>query len=88
MEQYRKYYKRPLSEGAEIDLWGVGHETSPHSMHMTYMRHPLEDAETLEEIMEYPYPDFEHGEKEHQKEQVNIPIRILPVQTAHTRQSR
>lgn len=70
VEQYRRYYKKPLAEGAEIDLWGVGHETSPHSMHMTYMRHPLEDAETLEEIMEYPYPDFEHGEKDHQKEQV------------------
>ena len=70
VEQYRRYYKKPLAEGAEIDLWGVGHESSPHSMHMTYMRHPLEDAETLEEIMEYPYPDFEHGEKDHQKEQV------------------
>ena len=66
----RSLSQRERREGAEIDLWGVGHESSPHSMHMTYMRHPLEDAETLEEIMEYPYPDFEHGEKDHQKEQV------------------
>ena len=36
-----------------IDQWGVGHEPSPNSMHMTYMRHPLENAETLEELEAY-----------------------------------
>lgn len=49
VEQYRKFYQRPLADGADIDTWGVGHEKSPHSMHMTYMRHPLEDAEDLED---------------------------------------
>lgn len=53
-----------------IDQWGVGHEPSPNSMHMTYMRHPLENAETLEELEAYPYPDFAGGSRDHQKEQV------------------
>ena len=39
VEQYRKFYQRPLADGADIDTWGVGHEKSPNSMHMTYMRH-------------------------------------------------
>ena len=39
-------------------------------MHMTYMRHPLEDMETLEEIKNYPYPDFAHADGSHQAEQV------------------
>ena len=57
-EKYRVYYQTPLAEGADIDIWGVGHEKSPNSMHMTYMRNPLENMETLEEIENYPYPDF------------------------------
>ena len=39
-------------------------------MHMTYMRHPLENAESLEDLQAYPFPDFANGYKEHQKEQV------------------
>lgn len=63
VEQYRKFYQRPLADGADIDTWGVGHEKSPNSMHMTYMRHPLEDAEDLEDLQKYPFPDFAHGGK-------------------------
>lgn len=37
VEKFRKYYRKPLAEGADIDLFGVGHEKSPNSMHMTYM---------------------------------------------------
>lgn len=69
-EQYKKFYQVPLAEGADIDIWGVGHEKSPNSMHMTRMRHPLEDMETLEEIQNYPYPDFANADGSHQAEQV------------------
>lgn len=71
VEQYRRFYKKPLAEDAEIDVWGVGHEKSPNSMHMTYMRHPMEMMETIEEMREYPFPDFEGGDKSHQKPQVD-----------------
>ena len=69
VEQYRKFYRRPLAEGAEIDLWGVGHEKSPNSMHMTYMRHPLEDTDCMEDFLSYPFPDFANGDNSHQKKQ-------------------
>ena len=48
----------------------MGHEKSPNSMHMTRMRHPLEDMETIEEIMSYPYPDYAQADGSHQKAQV------------------
>lgn len=70
-EQYRSFFDPPLAEGAEIDLWGVGHETSPNSMHMTRMRHPLEHAESVEDILSYPFPDFAHGDSSHQKAQAD-----------------
>lgn len=69
-EKYRKFYQTPLAEDADIDEWGVGHEKSPNSMHMTRMRHPLEDMETIEEIMSYPYPDYAQADGSHQKAQV------------------
>lgn len=70
VEKYRKFYQKPLAEGADIDIWGVGHEKSPNSMHMTYMRHPLEDMEDLEELEAYPFPDFASADGSHQAEQV------------------
>ena len=70
VEKFRKYYERPLADGADIDHWGVGHEKSPNSMHMTYMRHPLENTESLEEMKEYPYPDYASADGSHQPEQV------------------
>lgn len=71
VEKYRKFYQRPLAEGADIDQWGVGHEKSPNSMHMTYMRHPLENAEDIEDLEAYPFPDFAAGDNSHQKAQVD-----------------
>ncbi|MDE7008846.1 MAG: uroporphyrinogen decarboxylase family protein, partial [Lachnospiraceae bacterium] len=71
VEKYRKYYeKKPLAEGADIDLLGVGHEKSPNSMHMTYMRHPMELFNSVEEIESYPFPDYASADGSHQAEQV------------------
>lgn len=69
-EKYRSYFKPPLATNGMIDSWGVGHEPSENSMHMTYMRHPLENAETIEELKAYPFPDYANGYKEHQRRQV------------------
>ena len=71
VEKYRKYYeKKHLAEGADIDLLGVGHEKSPNSMHMTYMRHPMELFNSVEEIESYPFPDYASADGSHQAEQV------------------
>lgn len=41
-----------------IDEWGVGHYATPTSMHMTHMLNPLGEAESEEEILEYPLPTY------------------------------
>jgi uroporphyrinogen decarboxylase len=67
---YRSYYPFELKEGTKIDSWGVAHEPgSEAAMHMTYMRHPLKELTTLEELEAYPYPDFKVADYTHQKAQ-------------------
>lgn len=64
-------YHPNLKEGGTIDLWGVAHEPgSREAMHMTYMRCPLKNAETIEELEAYPYPDFSVGDASHQEREV------------------
>lgn len=63
-EKFRKYYDH-LKEGTTIDIYGVANEPgSAAAMHMTYMRHPLEKMETLEELEAYPFPEFVWDEKD------------------------
>ncbi len=64
---FEKYFDPPLKPDASINCWGVGHEPSPTSMHMTYMRNPMRNMTTLEEIKSYPLPDYEHASAAHQK---------------------
>ncbi|HIS27575.1 MAG TPA: hypothetical protein IAA57_11940 [Candidatus Pullilachnospira intestinigallinarum] len=70
-ELYRKYYPEGLKEGTQIDIWGVAHEPgSQEARHMTRMRNPMAMMEALEELQEYPFPDFSLGDASHQKRQV------------------
>lgn len=70
-EIYRKYYPEGLKEGTQIDIWGVAHEPgSQEARHMTRMRNPMAMMEDLEELQEYPFPDFSLGDNSHQKRQV------------------
>ena len=41
-----------------IDEWGIGHRSTPSSMHMTQMLHPLNKAESVEELETYPLPVY------------------------------
>lgn len=69
---FRTYYRQPLKPGAQIDLWGIAHEPgSAAAMHMTYMRHPLSDADSVEEIQAYPYPDYAHASATHMRAEVD-----------------
>lgn len=57
-EEFRKFYPE-LQENADIDHWGVAHEHgSDAAMHMTYMRHPMERMESVEEMERYPFPEY------------------------------
>lgn len=69
-EQFLKYYPYALKEGTKIDIWGVAHEPgSDAARHMTRMRHPLENCEELDELRQFPFPDFASGDASHQKKQ-------------------
>ncbi|HBL77403.1 MAG: hypothetical protein A2W90_21460 [Bacteroidetes bacterium GWF2_42_66] len=57
--EWDKYYTEPLHPKARVDIWGIAHEPgSKDCVHMTLMRHPLENLQTLKELEEYPWPDF------------------------------
>lgn len=64
---WKKYYPDGLKEGTWIDPnWGIAHEPgSEAAKHMTYMRHPLAHAQSLEELQAYPFPDFASADVSH-----------------------
>lgn len=70
-EHFKKYYNFQLKPGATIDIWGIAQEPgSAAAKHMTHMRHPLKDVQELEQIQEYPFPDFKNADFSHQKLEV------------------
>ena len=56
-----KYYAhKDFKAGTNIDGWGVAHEPgSAAAYHMTYMHHPMEDFDSVEQILSYPFPEFD-----------------------------
>lgn len=69
-EKYLKYYK-DLKPGSKINNYGVAHEPgSEAAKHMTYMRNPLKNCNSLDEIKEYPFPEYTLDNFEEQKKQV------------------
>jgi len=55
---WTKYYPEGFQYDFKIDGWGIAHESSPTSMHMTKMHHPMKNFSTLEEMKAYPLPDY------------------------------
>ena len=69
-ETYRKYYT-DLQADADIDIYGIAYEKgSAAAKHMTRMRHPLENCQSLEEMKEFEFPEFTNDNFENQKKQV------------------
>lgn len=69
--RFKKYYDYELKEGTKIDIYGVAREPGSEScMHLTRMHHPLKTADSVEQILEYPMPDFNNADYSHQKDQV------------------
>ncbi|MCL2035221.1 MAG: hypothetical protein FWG94_10905, partial [Oscillospiraceae bacterium] len=72
LKQYEKYHKN-LKPGSKIDIYGVAREPgSEAARHMTHMRNPLEGCDSLNEMIEFPLPDFAGADDSHQKAQVEI----------------
>lgn len=68
--RFLRYFDN-LKPGSTIDTYGVGHEPgSEAAKHMTYMRNPLKDCESVAEMSEYPFPDYTLADYSHQKAQV------------------
>ena len=68
-----RYYKgKSFRPGTFIDGWGVAHEPgSAAAYHMTYMHHPMEDFDSPEQILAYPFPvfrDIPEDQKKHVEE--------------------
>ena len=58
-DTYLKYYKQPFEKETSIDMWGIAYEKgSDAAMHMRRMLHPLENAVCVDDILNYPLPDF------------------------------
>lgn len=56
---WRERYAYPLAEDTNFDEYGVAWESgSAAAMHMRRLRHPLAEAQTVEEIQSYPFPKF------------------------------
>ena len=53
------YYRENLKKGTAFDAWGIAREPgSKAAAHMTRMRHPLKNIQTIVELKKYPFPDY------------------------------
>jgi uroporphyrinogen decarboxylase len=55
---WHRYYPEGFQYDVKFDAWGTAHESSPNSMHMTKMHHPMKNFQSVEEMKAYPWPDF------------------------------
>ncbi len=69
---YLPYYADGLKPGATINWIGVAKEPgSAAAMHMTHMRSPLRDTDSLEAIASYPMPRVAAGQADFLRKQVS-----------------
>lgn len=58
---YLRYFKEPLGADTWIDPeWGIGNVPGSQ-YHFTRYLHPLQDLNTVNELEEYPFPDFKEA---------------------------
>ncbi len=71
-EAFMKYYpNKSFKRGTTINAWGVAKEPgSAAAFHMTYMHHPMEDFDSVEQVKEYPFPIFSDAGFAAQKAQI------------------
>jgi len=74
---WSRYFDTPLKPGTTFNVYGVANEPgSEAAKHMTYMRHPLGRATSIEELQAYPFPEVDT---------VNIAHIRKAVEDAHAR---
>jgi len=68
---WSRYYDVELKPGVTFDIWGVAHEPgSSKARHMTYMRHPMQRFDSLDQFQAYPYPDYLSASSDHMADEV------------------
>ncbi len=63
-------YHDVIDKDTEIDWLGVGHRSTPTSMHMTQMLYPLAGVDSVEQIDTYPLPVWREEDNAHLKDAV------------------
>ena len=70
-EDFLKYYSHSFKTGTRIDNYGVAHEPgSEAAFHMTKMYHPMENFDSVEQVAEYPLPDYAGADPQKQVDAV------------------
>lgn len=60
---YAAYYPDRLPEETQIDDYGVAHvKGSSESFHMTRMLHPLSGIDSVEQVLSFPFPEYEYAQ--------------------------
>jgi uroporphyrinogen decarboxylase len=54
---WRKYHGPDLKEGTTFDLYGVGWEPGGYA-HLRGMRNPMKNFTSVQQMMDYPFPDW------------------------------
>ena len=71
-EDFLNYYPHSFKDGTKIDYYGVAHEPgSAAAFHMTKMYNPMSGFDSVEQVMEYPLPDYVGADPEKQIAAVN-----------------
>ena len=66
---YEAFFTDPGDPGFSINNWGIGAQKSADSIyHFAHIVSPLENAQTLNEIIDYPLPDYSGPECHRQLE--------------------
>ena len=70
-EDFLNYYPHSFKEGTKIDMYGVAHEPgSAAAFHMTKMYNPMNDFDSVEQVSEYPLPDYNGADSAKQIEAI------------------
>ena len=62
-ETFLAYHPSNLKTGTVIDAYGVAHEPgSAAAFHMKKMHFPMEGFDSVEQVLEYPFPNYENAD--------------------------
>ena len=76
IDNFHDFYDYKLKDGVYIDIWGIAHEPgSEAAHHMTRMRHPMAPFDSVQQVSEYPFPDYSKSSRLNQAREVEDSIK-------------